>query len=210
MLKKRCFWALLWTVLLLFSVCSNRNPSKVDAISKATGVYSISKIPDIEEINMGTDAIIFLHSGYQGNTRKIADAIAPVINASIVGIENNIFDTLDKYRLIGFGSGIDSGKHFQALLDFAGRLPNVQNKKAFIFSTSGIYDEEMMLKNHEALRNLLQSKGFIIVGEFGCLGHNTNSFLRFFGGMNKGRPNSKDIQNAQQFAEKLKLEKEFL
>ncbi|MDR1857898.1 MAG: flavodoxin family protein [Treponema sp.] len=210
MVKKRDFLILLGVILLFFSVCSNQNPSRADSVSKATGVYSVSEIPDIEQINMETDAIIFLYSYHHGNTRKIANAIAPVINASIIDIENNIFGLLERYKLIGFGSGIDSERHFQPLLDFAERLPNVQDKKAFIFSTSGIYSEDKMLKDHEALRNILQSKGFIIIGEFGCLGHNTNSFLRIFGGMNKGRPNPEDVRNAGFFAENLKSEKEFL
>jgi flavodoxin len=210
MINKRYLLVLLWVNILFFSTCSNQNPSKVDSVSRATGVYSVSEMPDIKEINMETDAIIFLYSYHQGNTRKIANVIAPIIKASIIDIENNIFESLEKYGIIGFGSGIDSGRHFQPLLDFAEKLPNVQDKKAFIFSTSGIYSEDKMLEDHEALRNLLQSKGFIIVGEFGCLGHNANSFLRFFGGMNKGRPNSEDIQNAELFAKKMKSEKEFI
>ncbi|TRO45748.1 flavodoxin, partial [Candidatus Bathyarchaeota archaeon] len=42
------------------------------------------------------------------------------------------------------------------------------------------------------------------VDEFQCKGFNTNSFLRFFGGMNKGRPDEKDLKNAEEFAQKIK------
>ena len=203
MIKKRYFLVFFGVFILFLSACTNQNSSRLDAVSKATGVYSESEITNIDGQNKETYAIIFLYSYHQGNTRKIANAIAPIINASIIDIEGGVFNSLEKYELIGFGSGIDSDKHFQALLDFAGNLPDVQNKKAFIFSTSGIHYEEIMLQDHETLRNILQNKGFVIVGEFGCLGHNTNSFLRFFGGMNKGRPNSEDIQNAEAFAERL-------
>lgn len=48
------------------------------------------------------------------------------------------------------------------------------------------------------------SKGYVIVDEFGCLGFNTNSFLKFFGGMNKGRPNAEDLRHAEEFAQNLK------
>ena len=39
--------------------------------------------------------------------------------------------------------------------------------------------------------------------EFQCKGFNTNSFLRLFGGMNKGRPNTEDLKNAEEFAKSL-------
>jgi flavodoxin len=43
------------------------------------------------------------------------------------------------------------------------------------------------------------------VGEFGCAGFNTNKFLKYFGGINKGRPNSEDLKHAEEFALKLRL-----
>jgi flavodoxin len=44
----------------------------------------------------------------------------------------------------------------------------------------------------------------MIVDEFGCAGLNTNGFLKFFGGMNKGRPNAEDLKQAEDFALTLK------
>jgi flavodoxin len=209
MLKKKIFLLLLGVNLLIFFACSSQK-TQIDATSGATVENSATENFDIIPDNIEIPAIIFVYSHHHGNTRKIANAIAPIINAQIINIPNNGFSSLEKHELIGFGSGINSDQHSQLLLDFAETLPNVQNKKAFIFSTSGIYSKEKMLKDHEVLRTILQNKGFLIVGEFGCLGHNTNSFLRFFGGMNKGGPNSEDIKNAELFAEKLMAEKEFL
>jgi flavodoxin len=59
-------------------------------------------------------------------------------------------------------------------------------------------------KDHSKLREKLQSKGYLIVDEFACKGFNTNSFLKYIGGMNKGRPNAEDLKNAEEFAENLK------
>jgi hypothetical protein len=36
------------------------------------------------------------------------------------------------------------------------------------------------------------------------MGHNTNSFLKVFGGINKGRPNAEDLRHAEEFAQNLK------
>ena len=54
---------------------------------------------------------------------------------------------------------------------------------------------------HTPLREKLLSKGYMIVDEFNCLGFNTNSFLKYFGGINKGRPNAEDLKDAEEFAQ---------
>jgi hypothetical protein len=75
------------------------------------------------------------------------------------------------YDLVGFGSGIYFGKNHKVMLDFAEKLPKVENKKAFIFSTSGQTDN--MAKFHRKLREKLQSKGFTFGVEFNCAGFDT-------------------------------------
>ena len=57
--------------------------------------------------------------------------------------------------------------------------------------------------DHSTLRKKLESKGYMIVDEFACKGHNTNSFLKYLGGMNKGRPNAEDLNAAEEFAQDL-------
>ncbi|MDO9325395.1 MAG: hypothetical protein Q7T80_10615, partial [Methanoregula sp.] len=59
-------------------------------------------------------------------------------------------------------------------------------------------------KNHQPIREKLKAKGYIVIGEFGCAGWNTNSFLKYFGGLNKGKPDAGDLRNAEVFAENLK------
>jgi len=39
----------------------------------------------------------------------------------------------------------------------------------------------------------------MIAGEFSCAGWNTNMFLRYFGGVNRGRPNAADLERARMF-----------
>ena len=60
-----------------------------------------------------------------------------------------------------------------------------------------------MRADHRALRERLLARGYEIVGEFNCAGFNTNSFLKYFGGLNKGRPNACDIAEAKAFGHKL-------
>jgi len=131
---------------------------------------------------------------------KIAEVFAKVLNARIVAPQQTKPEELQKYAPIGFGSGIDSGKHYKPLLDFADQLLPVTDKKAFIFSTNGVSNTKYRAKIHTALREKLQAKGNMIVDEFNCHGFNTNSFLKYFGGMNKGKPDVEDLEHAEEFA----------
>ena len=149
-------------------------------------------------------SLLVLFSYHHNNTEKIANVIAKVLDAQIKTPQQTNPKELQQFDLVGFGAGIDSGKHYRELLDFADALPQVTDKKAFIFSTSGVTGEKKLTKDHLALREKLQSKGYLIVDEFQCKGFNTNSFLKYFGGINKGRPNDEDLKHAEEFAENLK------
>lgn len=147
-------------------------------------------------------SLLILFSYHHNNTEKIANVFARILNAQIKNPKQVSIEELLEYDLIGFGSGIYSGKHHKSLLDLVDRVPHVTDSKAFIFSTCSFQRE--VPKNHKTLREELESKGFTIIGEFGCPGFNTNSFIKYFGGMNKGRPNAEDIRNAEEFAQNLK------
>lgn len=149
-------------------------------------------------------SLIVCFSYHHNNTQKIADVMAKVLDAQVKSPQQTCPEELQKYELVGFGSGIDSDKHYTVLLDFADKLPQVTGKQAFIFSTGAMAGEDKLVKDHSTLREKLQSKGYRIVGEFQCKGFNTNGFLRFFGGMNKGRPNAEDLKHAAEFAMSLK------
>jgi flavodoxin len=157
---------------------------------------------------MPIKSLVVVYSYHHKNTDAVARAIAPVLGATLVTPQEVDPNELAGYELVGFGSGIDSGKHYAPLLDLADRLPQVANRKAFIFSTCGIpafgFSQGFVLKNHTAFRDKLLSKGYRILDEFGCVGWNTNVFLKYFGGLNKGRPNAKDLHRAEEFARNLK------
>jgi flavodoxin len=129
--------------------------------------------------------------------------MAEVLNAEIKMPDQINPDELQEYDLVGFGSGIYSAKHDESLLELADVIPEVNNKNAFIFSTAGITGKSKSAKDHSKLREKLVSKGYTVMDEFQCKGFNTNSFLRLFGGMNKGRPNTEDLKNAEEFAKSL-------
>jgi flavodoxin len=156
-------------------------------------------------------SLVIAASVHHGNTVKLARAIAGALGAELKAPREVAPEELAECGLVGFGSGIYGAKHHESLLGLAEALPPAQGRKAFIFSTCGLpialAGKALVARNavasHAELRARLVSAGFEIVGEFGCAGWNTNSFLKLFGGFNKGRPNAEDLAEAQDFARAL-------
>jgi flavodoxin len=157
-------------------------------------------------------SLVVVFSYHHKNTEKVANVIANVLEAPVKMPQQVSPEELGEYDQIGFGSGIYSSQHHKSLLDLADRLPQARGRSAFIFSTygapEGAFKGERLTKfiqdNHAALREKLQAKGYTIRDEFACAGLNTNSFLKLFGGLNKGRPDADDLRHAEDFAESLK------
>ncbi len=145
-------------------------------------------------------ALLIVYSYHHMNTEKVANVFANVLGAQVKMPQRTNPEELGDYDFIGFGSGIDSGRHYKELLDFADKLPPAAGKKAFIFSTSAIMVSGQGGQRPRGAREKLQAKGYVIVDEFACKGYNTNSFLKYIGGMNKGRPNAEDLKHAEEFA----------
>jgi flavodoxin len=149
-------------------------------------------------------SLVVVFSYHHNNTAKIAEVIANVLGAEVKTPEQVYPEELREYGLIGFGSGIYSATFDPSVLTLADRLSYAAGKKAFLFSTYGapafIANREFIEKNHQQVRENLQVKGYTVIGEFGCAGWNTNSFLKYFGGLNKGKPDAKDLLNAEAFA----------
>ena len=157
-------------------------------------------------------AVVIVKSIHHQNTLKIARVMADALDARVMGPEDVCGMDLGSFDLVGFGSGIYHSKHHINILDLAEQIKKDTDKKAFLFSTCGApafafdggHIGDYIEKSHGPLRKILESKGYCVVAEFVCPGWNTNSFLKIFGGINKGRPNDEDKKRAHEFALKLK------
>ncbi|GBU28936.1 hypothetical protein R84B8_02498 [Treponema sp. R8-4-B8] len=130
---------------------------------------------------MGKTAI-YLHPYDDAN---LCNRIAEKINATKIYIHaKKALIDFESYNIIGLGVGIDTTKRYQQLLKFVENLPNVQNKKAFIFLTTGLTSEKRMEKDYEKILNLLKNKGFEIINDFNQKGFNTTSILKCISEMN--------------------------
>lgn len=149
-------------------------------------------------------ALVNYVSVHHGNTAKVAKAIADVLDADLMTVKEVDARTLEQYDLIGFGSGVYFGRHHKTLLDFVHTLPLLPNKQAFVFSTSGLRRMPFVHDFSKPLKERLQHKGLGIVGEFSCKGFDTSWAAMLVGGINKGRPDARDLEQAENFARGLR------
>jgi len=132
-------------------------------------------------------SVIYLHP-YEDHT--LGYTIADKINAQVIFIHaENALSNFDTYDVIGFGVGMDTGKKYKQLIKFIEKLPNVKNKKTFIFTTRRITSEIRMKKDYEIILNLLGNKGFTIINDFNTKGFNTISILKCIDEMNSSDGN---------------------
>lgn len=149
-------------------------------------------------------ALIIYVSVHHGNTETVARVMANSLSADLLEVRQANAGMLEQYDLIGFGSGVYFGRHHGSLLDFVDGLSVMKDKKAFIFSTSGLRKMPLFHSFDKPLRKRLQRKGFDTVGEFSCRGLDTYRATKLVGGVNKGRPNAEDLRQAEEFARGLK------
>lgn len=142
--------------------------------------------------------LIICHSGPEQNSLKIAEAIAQEMQAQVRKPFELQPQQLQTYDIIGFGSGIYFNRHHKSLMDFVDQLP-VLGKRVFIFSTSGAGSTAA----HRSLRKKLTFRWCYVLGEFACKAHDIFGPFKWFGGLNKGRPNEKDLEKARHFGRSL-------
>ena len=147
--------------------------------------------------------ILVVTSVHHGNTEKVAEAMSSATGIPVYSPGEEARLLIEQGAVPGFGSGIFFGHYHQDLLGFAESLPLVEDRPAFVFSTSGTGLRPAQLFGrlyHQRLVQLLEAKGFRIVGEFGCKGFDTYGPWGKLGGVARGRPNTKELQQAQAFA----------
>ena len=149
-------------------------------------------------------SLILLYSYHHNNTEKIAEVFSRVLDAQVKRTGDVTPQEVSGYKLVSYATGIYSDKRHLLMMEFVDLLPHEPSKKAFIFSTAGISNKGKTATDHSSIRDKLEAKGYSVIGEFQCPGLNTNSFLKYFGGMNKGRPNAKDLKEVEVLANKIK------
>ncbi len=146
------------------------------------------------------EALLILKSVHHGNTRSVAERIAKVLGAPIADPDQSLPSCLSEARLVGFGSGIYYGRFHHALRRWITNLPKDcgNGRLAFVYSTSGLPFLSPIY--HRPLVRALEQRGFEVIGEFACRGHDTFGPLWLFGGINRKHPDAEDLARADSFA----------
>ncbi|MEZ4998497.1 MAG: flavodoxin domain-containing protein [Bacteroidales bacterium] len=91
---------------------------------------------------MNNKCLIIYESIYNGNTAKLARAMAQTLGCQMVEAKRALSMDLDSYRTIGFGSGIYFGSHHPVLFEAASKqcadicpmgIIRLENRKAISY-----------------------------------------------------------------------------
>lgn len=132
------------------------------------------------------------------NTAKISAAMAIAISAEVLSVSEAKERHESNWDAVGLGSGIFFGAHHKSLLRYAAQW--MQPPKAvFVFSTAGLPSLGWLW--HRSLRSILTRQRIPILNEACFPGWDTVGPLRWIGGIQRGRPNSHDMEQAAAFAQ---------
>ena len=148
-------------------------------------------------------ALIVCVSATDGNTRKVADAMAQVLDTDVVDPGEVDDDMLAGADLVGVGSGIYAMDFHHRIRTFVRRLPEVQGQPAFVYWTSG-GPEPPLWRYSDRLADRLETKGFRVIDSFSCRGWRVWLPFRLVPGLDRGQPNDADLERARQFATELR------
>jgi flavodoxin len=138
------------------------------------------------------------YSRHHGNTRRVLDAMALEGEMDLLDVTSRQAVHLEDYDCIGFASGIYGFAFHEAVAEFARQyLP--QGKPVFFVCTYGLYKGT----GAKALAEISKEKGCPVLGEFSCKGYDTFGPFKLAGGIAKGHPDAKDLEEARAFYRKI-------
>jgi len=142
-------------------------------------------------------AIVYV-SNHHGNTKKLVDAIAKLGDIQLIDASSPTSADLGEYDMIGFASGIAFSKYYPQILEFTERyLP--EGKKVFFIHTAGNPRENQ----NASIKAITDRKKCKCLGTYFCKGFDTYGPFKLIGGLNKGRPNEKEIDGSVAFLKNL-------
>ena len=134
------------------------------------------------------------YSRHHGNTRTVLQAMAAEGDMDLIDVTACHTARLEEYDCIGFASGIYGFDVQKGVIEFARQyLP--QGKPVFFVYTCGGAKGNSI----KSLAEIAKEKGCPILGEFGCKGYDTFGPFKVVGGIAKGHPNARDLENARTF-----------
>jgi ferredoxin len=148
---------------------------------------------------MNHKCIIIYESIYNGNTYKLARAMAQAIGCRIITSREAVSLNLNEFETIGLGSGIYFGRHHPKLFELVENLDSA-HQNVFIISSRG---NPFLGNYHQPLKDVLIEKGKHVMGEFSVRGFDETGPWVIIGGGHKGKPDERDLKRAVRFVQKV-------
>lgn len=145
---------------------------------------------------------ICYYSRHHGNTRKVLEAMAQEGEVDLIDVTTRQAVRLEDYDYIGFASGI-YGFDFQKSVAAFARQYLPQGKPVFFVYTYG----GAKGNGAKAMAEIAKEKHCPVLGEFSCKGYDTFGPFKLIGGIAKGHPNERDLENARKFFQKIQKHK---
>lgn len=137
---------------------------------------------------------ICYYSRHHGNTRSVLEAMAQEGETALIDVTARQAVRLEEYDCVGFASGIYGFEMHKTVVEYARQyLP--QGKPVFFVYTYG----GAKGTGAKALAELAREKDCPVLGEFSCKGYDTFGPFKLVGGIAKGHPDGRDLENARQF-----------
>ena len=143
---------------------------------------------------------IVYDSMHNMNTEKLVLSLKENYNdVDIIKVNNFDINAIDNYPKIGLASGIYWGRFSTNIEELLDKILDSDVKNLFFIYTSGIGK----VRYEKKLIKRLEEKNKICLGIFSCKGFDKYGPFKLIGGINKGKPNEKDIQNLIKFFENI-------
>ena len=143
-------------------------------------------------------SILIYASKHHGNTYKLVNAISEEYDIAMIDATKESIVDLQEYEVIGFASGIDFGKFYEEIENFAKNNLPIKKKVFFLYTCA--MDRDGFT---DSIKEIALEKEAVILGEYGCKGYNTYGPWKVIGGMNKKHPTEAEVKSAVEFFYKL-------
>ena len=143
---------------------------------------------------------IVYDSMHNMNTEKLVLSLKENYNdVDIIKVNNFDINAIDNYPKIGLASGVYWGRFSKNIEELLDKILDSDVKNLFFIYNSGI----RKVRYEKKLIKRLEEKNKICLGIFSCKGFDKYGPFKLIGGINKGKPNEKDIQNLIKFFENI-------
>ena len=138
-------------------------------------------------------AVVYV-SYHLGNTRRVFDAMAEAADIDLFTVSQARKADFSDYDAIGFASGVYFSRLHKAIESLASEI-DLTGKKVFTVYTCGVN----FINYARFIQRTIRSQDCEFVGGFSCRGYDTYSVFGKIGGIARGHPSEKDLENARRF-----------